>query len=95
MQIYYWLLFYLGWPDKDGRLATYGDRDKITFMLRRSKVRMRVWWWVFSLGVLLGVWTVCALVSWWYLFLEAFLLWLFVHVLYPASFTKKQLGDNT
>ncbi len=93
MNVYYWLLYYLGWPDKDGKLKTHGDRDKITFMLRRSRVRLGVWWWVLSLTTILGVWTLVLLVSWWYLILELFLLWLFVHVLYVAHFTQKELGQ--
>jgi hypothetical protein len=82
-KIYYWLLFYLGFADTDGLLQTPDDREKITFMLRRMKERMGIAWWVLSLGTLLGVWTVCLLVSWWYVILEAFLLWLFVHCLFP------------
>jgi hypothetical protein len=81
-KIYYWLLWYWGFADTDGNLQTPDDREKITFMLRRAKERMRLVWWVLSLATLLGVWTVCTMVSWWYLPLEAFFLWLFVHVLY-------------
>ena len=80
---YYWLLWYWGFADTDGNLQTPDDREKITFMLRRMKERMGIAWWILSLGTLLGVWTVCLLVSWWYTPLEAFLLWLFVHCLYP------------
>jgi hypothetical protein len=82
---YYWILWFLGFPDKDNDSQTPDDREKITFMLRRSKERMGLLWWVLSLGTLLGVWTVCLLVSWWYVILEAFLLWLFVHVLFVYS----------
>jgi hypothetical protein len=80
--IYFWLLWYWGFTDTDGLLQTPGDREMITFMLRRSKERMGLAWWVVSLGTILGVFAVCVYVSWWYAFLEAFLLWLFVHVLY-------------
>jgi hypothetical protein len=80
---YFWMLWFLGFADTDGNLNTPDDREKITYMLRRSKERMGLLWWVLSLGTLLGVWTVCILVSWWFVLLEAFLLWLFVHCLYP------------
>jgi hypothetical protein len=81
-KIYYWCLYYLGFSDTDGNLNTHEDREKITFMLRRMKERMGILWWVLSLGSLLGVWTLCLLVSWWYILLEAFLIWLFVHCLF-------------
>ena len=80
--IYYWCLWYWGFSDTDGNLNTPDDREKITFMLRRGKERMGLLWWIISLATLLGVFSVCIYVSWWYAFLEAFLLWLFVHVLY-------------
>jgi hypothetical protein len=79
---YCWLLWFWGFADTDGNITTPNDREKITFMLRRQKERMGLAWWVLSLGTLLGVWTVCLLVSWWFILLEAFLIWLFVHVLY-------------
>jgi hypothetical protein len=79
---YYWLLWYFGFSDTDGNLNTPDDREKITFMLRRMKERMGLVWWVLSLGALIGVWTLCLLVSWWWVLLEAFQLWLFVHVLW-------------
>jgi hypothetical protein len=79
---YYWFLWYVGFYDTDGDKDTSNDREKITFMLRRCKERMKLLWWVVSLATLIGIWTVCLLVSWWYLPLEAFFLWLFVHVLY-------------
>jgi hypothetical protein len=80
---YYWLLWYWGFADTDGNLHTPDDREKITFMLRRAKERMGMVWWVTSLGTILGVFAICIYVSWWYAPLEAFFLWLFVHVLYP------------
>ncbi|MDD5339591.1 MAG: hypothetical protein PHG35_09370 [Dehalococcoidales bacterium] len=80
-KIYCWLLWYWGFADTDGEFHTPNDREKITFMLRRGKERMGLLWWVLSLSTLLGLWTVCVLVSWWWVPLEAFLLWLFVHVL--------------
>jgi CHASE2 domain-containing sensor protein len=79
---YFWCLWFWGFSDTDGNINTPNDREKITFMLRRSKERMGIWWWILSLTTLLGVWTLCLLVSWWFIPLEAFLLWLFVHVLY-------------
>jgi hypothetical protein len=79
---YFWFLWVTGFFDTDGQYPTAGDREKITFMLRRGKERMGIWWWILSLATLLGVWTLCLLVSWWWVLLEAFLLWLFVHVLY-------------
>ena len=82
---YYWFLWFMGFADTDGNLQTPDDREKITFMLRRMKERMGIIWWILAIGGLLGVWTVCLLVSWWYLFLMAFLLWLFIHVLYPYT----------
>ncbi|MCK9601103.1 MAG: hypothetical protein M0R06_18830 [Sphaerochaeta sp.] len=81
-KVYYWLLWVWGFSDTDGNIQTPGDREKITFMLRRSKERMGLVWWILSLGTLLGIWTVCLLVSWWFILLEAFLLWIFVHVLW-------------
>ena len=81
-RFYYWCLWYLGFADTDGNLQTPDDREKITFMLRRAKERMGLIWWVLSLGTILGVWTLCLLVSLWCLIAEAFLLWLFVHVLF-------------
>ena len=41
---YYWLLWYLGFRDKDDNLTTPDDREKITFMLRRSQQRMKPVW---------------------------------------------------
>jgi hypothetical protein len=82
---YCWMLWVLGFADTDGNFQTPNDREKITYMLRRMKERMGVIWWIMSLGTLLGVFAVCILVSWWYTFLEVFLLWLFVHVLYPYT----------
>lgn len=81
-KIYYWLLWFWGFSDTDGNIQTPDDREKITFMLRRSKERMGLLWWVLSLGTILGVEAVCIVVSWWFAFLLAFLLWLFVHVLF-------------
>jgi len=81
-QAYYWFLWVTGFSDTDGNPATVIDREMITYMLRRMKDRLGIIWWVLSLGTLLGVWTCCLLVSWWYLFLLAFFLWLFVHVLW-------------
>lgn len=80
---YFWLLWFLGFSDTDGNFQTPDDREKITFMLRRMKERMGIVWWCLSLGTLLGVWAMCLLLSWWWVLLLAFLLWLFVHVLYP------------
>ncbi len=82
---YFWFLWFTGFSDTDGNFQTSDDREKITFMLRRMKERMGIIWWVMSLGTLLGVWAACILVSWWFVLLEAFLLWLFVHVLYPYT----------
>jgi hypothetical protein len=82
---YYWILWYLGFTDADDNINTPQDREKITFMLRRCKERMGLLWWVLSLGTILGVWTVCLLVSWWFIPLEAFLIWLYVHVLFAYS----------
>jgi hypothetical protein len=80
---YYWLLWYWGFADTEGNIHTPVDREKITFMLRRQKERMGIFWWILSLITILGVFTICIYLSWYYAFLEAFLLWLFVHVLYP------------
>jgi hypothetical protein len=82
-EAYYWLLWYLGFRDGDGELSSAADREKITFMLRRMKDRMGLLWWILSIGPLLGAHTLTVLVAWWWCFPEAFLLWLFVHVLYP------------
>jgi len=82
---YYWFLWFMGFSDTDGNFQTPADREMITFMLRRMKERMGLLWWILSLGTLLGVWTACILASWWLVLLEAFLLWLFVHVLYPYT----------
>jgi hypothetical protein len=79
---YYWFLWVTGFADTDGLFKTPDDREKITFMLRRMKERLGIVWWVLSLGTLLGVWTACIYVSWWYVLLEAFFLWLFAHVLW-------------
>jgi hypothetical protein len=79
---YYYFLWILGFSDVDGDFQTPIDREKITFMLRRSKERMGLYWWVLSLGTILGVWTLCLIASWWYLPLELFFIWLFLHVLW-------------
>ena len=79
--LYYWVLWYLGFHDEDGNVTTPTDREKITFMLRRMKDRMGLTWWVLSLATLFGVWTLMLLVSWWWALLMVFLIWLFVHVL--------------
>jgi hypothetical protein len=80
-KVYFYFLWITGFSDTDGLIQTPDDREKITFMLRRMKERLGIIWWCLSLGTLLGVWALCLLVSWWYILLEAFLLWLFVHVL--------------
>jgi hypothetical protein len=84
---YYWFLWFTGFADTDGNRATVNDLEKITFMLRRSKERMKLLWWVLSLGTLLGVFAACLLAElWWEKLIasvaEAILLWLFVHVLW-------------
>ena len=81
-EVYYWLLWYFGFADTDGNLSTAVDREKITYMLRRMKERMGIVWWVISLGSILGVYSLDLLVSYWWFFLTAFQLWLFVHVLW-------------
>lgn len=91
---YCWFLWVTGFFDADGEYPTTGDREKITFMLRRQQQRLGIIWWVLSLGTLLGVWTVCIMVSWWFSPLEAFLLWLFVHILWvykPPNLGRKPI----
>lgn len=82
---YYWLLWYWGFSDTDGNISTPNDREKITFMLRRMKERMGVVWWVLSLGTILGVFYCTTNIHWGYSFLEMFLIWLFIHVLYAYN----------
>lgn len=99
MRFYYWFLFYLGFRDKDGNIKTDADRDKITFMLRRSQRRMKETWWIVSLLTmyLVGYWSLRIWPSWWNILslaLFVFLNWLFIHVCLPASFTQKQLGQD-
>jgi len=85
-KIYYWLLWWWGFADTDGNIQTHVDREKITYMLRRGKERMGLLWWVISLASILGVFYLCITwPGWWrvgWILFEAFLLWLFVHVLY-------------
>ena len=83
--VYFWLLWFTGFSDTDGEFHTPDDREKITYMLRRMKERMGLLWWFLSLGAILGVLVLCMLHSWAWAFLEAFQLWLFVHVLYPYT----------
>ena len=82
---YYWLLYYFGFADTDGELQTPNDREKITFMLRRMKERMGLLWWLLSLGSMYLVWALVFVHHWAWVFLVAFQLWLFVHVLWPYS----------
>jgi hypothetical protein len=82
---YYWLLWYFGFADTDGNLQTPDDREKITYMLRRMKERMGIVWWIIALGSMFAVWTLMILVSWWWVLLVAFQVWLFVHVLWPYT----------
>ena len=79
---YYWLLYYFGFADTDGNLQTPDDREKITWMLRRMKERMGVVWWILALGSMYAAWTLMLLVSWWWVLLVAFQVWLFCHVLW-------------
>ena len=81
---YYYFLWCMGFKDSDGSMETDEDREKITFMLRRMKERLGMWWWGMSLGTLFGVWTLMIRVSWWWLPAVAFVVWLFVHVLEPG-----------
>ncbi len=92
-RFYFWLLWNLGFKDKDNDLDTPEDREKITFMLRRQVQRLKWLWYVLSLGTicLFIVWG-CVLVyrhSWWFVLptcLWLFSSWLFIHVLYTAKF---------
>ena len=82
---YYWLLFYTGFADTDGKLKTPDDREKVTFMLRRMKERLGIIWWILSLGMITLVPFLCVYHSWWWAILGTFQLWLFAHVLYPYT----------
>jgi hypothetical protein len=83
-ETYYWLLWYLGFKDKDDNLTTPDDREKITFMLRRMQQRMGLVWWVLTLATFaLLVGLIFALHKWYLIPVYLFLAWLYVHVLLP------------
>jgi hypothetical protein len=85
-RFYWWLLWQFGFRDLDSDIDTASDREMITYMLRRQVVRLKWLWWILSLGTLYGLVALTIMVSWWWLFGLLFLTWLFIHVLYPASF---------
>jgi hypothetical protein len=78
---YYWLLWYLGFKDKDDNLTTPDDREKITFMLRRMQQRMGLVWWILS-SMVFTVIVIFALHAWWLWFLYVLLWWLYIHILF-------------
>ncbi len=80
MRIYGWLLWHLGFIDRDGKYGTLKDREMLTFMLRRQKERLKWVWWALAFGTILGAWTATLLLSWWYIPLVVFLCWLLGHV---------------
>ncbi len=81
---YYWLLWYLGFRDNDDNLTTPDDREKITFMLRRSQQRMKLAWAVLTLGTFMLLDALMWAQHRWYLLaVYLFLAWLFWHVLWP------------
>jgi fatty acid desaturase len=90
---YYWALWYAGFKDDDENYSTIEGREMITFMLRRQKERMKVVWWLASLGTL--AWTEATIIvshRWYLIPVLAFLVWLFIHVLYayelPESYKR-------
>lgn len=92
MRLYYWLLWWLGFRDDDGNIRTPDDREKITFILRRSMNRLGTTWWIL---VLLTLYSLVVMTSYlgfqlspWSFLTGAFLLffsWLFVHVAYTRQ----------
>jgi hypothetical protein len=87
---YFTALWFLGFKDIDNDPTTPDDREKITWMLRRSKERIGHIWWVLSLGTLYltfywllrtwGTWMMAASLA---VFL--FFAWLWPHVLESPS----------
>lgn len=84
---YYWLLWYCGFRDTDNDLSTPDDREKITFMLRRAKERIGLFWWILSIGLFWVLqWQIIAYARYWVIPIYLFQVWLFIHILYPAKF---------